>query len=376
MKRILFIQCFGQFLFMSFSNFSSVLLYKEDVSGLYSSYFQLFQYIGVILVGIFGSMILKKFAPKKLGRILIFINFVFITLFYFSSNPLFYLILGSFFSFFDSLAHPNYLRSYYNVLDKNDLKKFFSMQQFFWQIINIITHFSLPYLFKYLEKNIYFLLLPFLFIMYLLWPFVSLKEKESIPLLEGYRELFKNKDILRMTLHRLINQCFFSFFYVGLPVLIAPYCFSSEDYSYYHSYFYTSFSLGFLLLAYIQNRYLSSLKIVKFLSYFLSFALFLALLSTWYHPFIYLLPFAGFFVGVSQYCQRMIIILLGKEFTPSDKLTSIIISGDTLSRISSLLFGKFGLSLLNTVFGLKFLFMGTPFFASLFLKKLFKKTQQ
>jgi len=376
MKRILFIQCFGQFLFMSFSNFSSVLLYKEDVSGLYSSYFQLFQYIGVILVGIFGSIILNTFAPKQLGRLLVFINFVFITFFYFSSNPLFYLILGSLFSFFDSLAHPNYLRSYYNVLDKNDLKKFFSMQQFFWQIINIITHFSLPYLFKYLEKNIYFLLLPFLFIMYLLWPFVSLKEKESIPLLEGYRELFKNKDILRMTLHRLINQCFFSFFYVGLPVLIAPYCFSSEDYSYYHSYFYTSFSLGFLLLAYIQNRYLSSLKIVKFLSYFLSFALFLALLSTWYHPFIYLLPFTGFFVGISQYCQRMIIILLGKEFTPSDKLTSIIISGDTLSRISSLLFGKFGLSLLNTVFGLKFLFMGTPFFASLFLKKLFKKTQQ
>lgn len=376
MKKILFIQCFGQFLFMSFSNFSSVLLYNKDVSGLYSSYFQLFQYLGIICVGVSGAWILKKFSPKKLGKILIILNFICISFFYFFSHPFLYLALGSLFSFFDSLAHPNYLRSYYNIVDKDDLKKFFSMQQFFWQIINILTHFSLPFFFKFFEKNIYFLLLPFLLSMYFLWPVIFLKQSHSISIAEGYKELFKNKDILKMTIHRLINQCFFSFFYVGLPMLIAPYCFSSEDYSYYHSYFYTSFSLGFLLLAYIQNRYLSAKKIVKLLSYILSFSLFLALLSTLYKNFIYLLPLTGFFVGISQYSQRMIIILLGKEFTPIDKLTNIIISGDTLSRISSLLFGKFGLYLLNNVFALKFIFMGTPFFASFFLKTLFKKTKQ
>ncbi len=376
MKILLLCQCLGQFVYMTLTNYSSVSLFEQDKTGFYSSYFQLAQYLGIILVGFFGGKIIIKFKPQNFMRMLLFFLYFNIVTIYFLDHVSIYLFFGGFLSFIDALSHPNYLRCYYDNLKNDEIKKFFSWQQFIWQCINITTYYLLPKIYKIFSKEqVILMAIAILVLIFFLWPEIKLKEKKETSSFEGYQVLVKNEDVRGMTLHRLMNQIIFGFFYIGLPVLLAPYAQEGESYAHYYSTFYIFFSIGFLFLALSQNFYFFNKKVVGFFSKLLSFSLFFCFVGIFFPHLIKILPLLGLFLGISQFCQRMLIILLGREFTPRESLTSVIIAGDTISRISSVLVGRLSLFLIKQSFFLKLGFLVIPLLSPIFLKKLLVKTK-
>jgi len=357
----------------------AIEMFKYDSSGSMSSLLNVIFLFGTSLVGLFGSMLLKKYKGFVIGFIAPMLSLLLVILFIYTrgQSPTIFYIFAFLLAVTTGFELPNNNSTIPLLIkEKENINKAFSTYQTTEQAFLI----TLPIIINFLLLHYSFNFVYWIFALFYLigaLPWIQLRNsliEEKVDtnqeksnkwklIFEGYYKVYKNKNLLFLNLNRIFNNMIFSVIAVALPFFIG---FISDGNlnitSYLRNYYSSLTSLAFVIIGLIFTfKFLKKPQAITIMAFLTPL---IALVG--YNFFYFFKTEISFFflaicIGIGQYLGRISMISMGQKLTPQKDLALTILAGDTVTRIMTLIINASAVALLSInqgyIFNITFCFL-------------------
>jgi len=323
----------------------STALYAFDGNGNASSTIYIFYYLGIAGVGFFGGRILRKITTIQLG-ILTSLCSAAIVFFLGSLSEITPKIgLSTIFIVFllSGLDHPNTMRFFNKVVDKEKKVSFFSIKEASTQIFTLAMPALAAFVIKSWGTSTCFFLDGITYLLACIpWVLlrangISLHSENEIPKNSnflGFKYIFSDRNLRLLTFSRILTNFSYVTWMIALPIVLASFVENNTSLFGQEQGFAMSITSSGIILASLLSLYFDKkINLIKYLiwgssvlSFFSVFLLFFSGAS------FFIIYISSFLLGLGTYCFRISGITLGQAFTPEAILGEVIIAGDTTTR--------------------------------------------
>lgn len=324
----------------------TIILYKQDRTGISASFTVVLGLIAVSLSGIIAPILLKRFKGHLLGMILVVssVLIIIVNSFIEPQKPIIYSSILLLF-LIQGIESANYNYEVTSVLEVGTKLQvttnntFHILVELFSMLAPLIWYGLVNYLSLYTSLGIIIMIQIFPG-----WAWLRLKPYEnemdlthlnpSVSILKTYKKVLKNKGVVYLNLVRTFNGFIFNIWSITVPLIIAKVSMSTlEPVSYMQTIYEALGSISFIVSGIFLGRFLQSLRFLSVFYRAVPYAGALGVIIALLYKSAYSLYLATVILGISIYFFRVGTATIGQMITDKSLIAESIVLGDVFSRL-------------------------------------------